>query len=90
MLEDRVFHVLVVTARGYQADNPSELSQSFTVQLPVDYSSFGDVEIITRRSHVKRTGSSQCYDVRSGESSARSEIDDTQTKRQGKKLTEGR
>jgi hypothetical protein len=89
MLEDRVFHVLVVTARSYQADNPSELSHSFTVQLPIDYSSFSDVEIVTLRSHVKTTGSSMCYDVRSGEGSAHSETDDTQTKRQGRKLTEG-
>jgi hypothetical protein len=89
MLEDRVFHVLVVTARSYKAESPSELSHSFTVQLPVDYNSFSDVELMTRRSHVRTTGSSQCYHVPSAEGSAGTEPSDHQRKRQGKKLTEG-
>jgi hypothetical protein len=89
MLEDRVFHVLAVTARSYRTENPSELSHSFTVQLPIDYNTFSDVELMTRRSHVKVSRSSRCYHVPSGEGSAGTEPSDDQRKRQGNKLTEG-
>ena len=46
LLQDRVFHVLVVTANTYQKEAPSELCKSFTVQLPINYASFGDVKIV--------------------------------------------
>ncbi|KAL1793344.1 hypothetical protein ACET3X_008326 [Alternaria dauci] len=88
LLQDRVFHVLVVTANTYQKNNPSELSKSFTVQLPIDYASFGDVEIMQEMSRMKARGSSQCYHFPSNAESGL--IPDAhQKQRQGKKLTEG-
>ncbi|KAF1838610.1 hypothetical protein BDW02DRAFT_488663 [Decorospora gaudefroyi] len=89
LLQDRVFHVLVVTARSYHAESPAELSHSFTVQLPVDYDSFSDVAIVQRRSHAKKTASSQCYHFPSDADSPRSRPGAVEQKHQGKKLTEG-
>jgi hypothetical protein len=88
LLQDRVFHVLIVTANTYRADSPSELSKSFTVQLPVDYASFGDVKIVQARSRMKTKGSSQCYHF-TPNAEAGSTPDTNQKQRQGKKLTEG-
>jgi hypothetical protein len=89
LLQDRVFHVLVVTARTYHADDPSVLSQSYTIQLPVDYESLDDVAIIRQRSHIKALGSSRCYHVPSDAGSPLSQPSALQKKRQGRKLTEG-
>lgn len=88
LLQDRVFHVLVVTANTYQKEAPSELCKSFTVQLPIDYASFGDVKIVQETSRMKMRGSSQCYHFPSSAESG-STLDANQKQRQGKKLTEG-
>ncbi|CAN9392204.1 unnamed protein product [Alternaria sp. RS040] len=88
LLQDRVFHVLVVTANTYQKEAPSELYKSFTVQLPIDYASFGDVKIVQETSRMKMRGSSQCYHFPSSAESG-SAPDANQKQRQGKKLTEG-
>lgn len=88
LLQDRVFHVLIVTANTYRAGNPSELSESFTVQLPIDYATFGDVNTVQARSRMKTKGSSQCYHFSSNAESG-SIPDANQKQRQGKKLTEG-
>jgi hypothetical protein len=54
MLEDRVFHVLAVTARSYRTENPSELSHSFTVQLPIDYNTFSEPSDDQRKRQGKK------------------------------------
>ncbi|CAG5183425.1 uncharacterized protein ALTATR162_LOCUS10574 [Alternaria atra] len=88
LLQDRVFHVLIVTANTYRSHSPSELSKSFTVQLPLDYASFGDVKIVQERSRMKTKGSSQCYHFPSIAGSG-STPNANPKQHQGKKLTEG-
>ena len=87
LLQDRVFHALIVTMNTYNADL-SELASSFTVQLPMDYTSFGDVKIMQERSRMERKGSSQLYRFPSN-IGPDSTPDANQKQRQGKKLTEG-
>lgn len=87
-LQDRVFHVLVVTTQTKHAESPGELARTFTVQLPVDFESFGN-GIMAQRSHVKKIGSSRTYQVPQGQESC-SFKPDVQRSRQGRKLTEGK
>jgi hypothetical protein len=72
----------------YTTESLSELAQSFTVQLPIDYASFGDVKIIQERSRMKTKGSSLCYQFPSSAGSGPTP-NANQKQRQGKKLTEG-
>ncbi|KAG9196352.1 hypothetical protein G6011_01473 [Alternaria panax] len=88
LLQDRVFHVLIVTANTYRTGSPSELSKSSTIQLPIDYASFSDVRVVQERSRMKTKGSSQCYHFPSNAESG-TPPDANQKQRQGKKLTEG-
>jgi hypothetical protein len=87
-LQDRVFHVLVVTTQTNSTETPSELVRSSTVQLPIDYESFND-SIIVKRSRVKRTGSSRSYQIPQGYETSGSKPTDVQQSHQGRKLTEG-
>ncbi|KAI4618577.1 hypothetical protein J4E80_005179 [Alternaria sp. BMP 0032] len=66
----------------------SDLASSFTVQLPIDYASFGDVKIMQERSRMETKGSSQLYRFPSDTGSGATP-DANQKQRQGKKLTEG-
>lgn len=68
LLNDRVFHVLVVTAHSTYHDEvdqsmtqSEERRQSYTVQLPIDFQTFNKVDTIMRRSHVRTKGSSLRY-----------------------------
>ncbi|CAA9962354.1 DUF3074 domain containing protein [Pyrenophora teres f. maculata] len=90
LLQHRVFHVLVITTQTYREESSSELSQSITVQLPVDYASFADVDIVKAKSHVKTSGSSLCYHFPQSIERHGIQPNVTQKSRDGKKLTEGR
>jgi len=90
LLQHRVFHVLVVTTQTYRADSSTELSQSTTVQLPIDYASFADVDCVKARSHVRTSGSSLCYYFPQSIERHGLQPNVTQKSREGKKLTEGR
>ncbi|EMD90935.1 hypothetical protein COCC4DRAFT_60247 [Bipolaris maydis ATCC 48331] len=89
LLQDRVFHVLVVTTQTNHAESPSELARSSTVQLPIDFESFDDSTIV-QRSHVKKTGSSRTYQILEGHEKFDSKHPDKRLPHQGKKLTEGK
>ncbi|EUC35415.1 hypothetical protein COCCADRAFT_90863 [Bipolaris zeicola 26-R-13] len=88
LLQDRVFHVLVVTTQTNHLESP-ELARSSTVQLPIDFESFNDSAIV-KRSHVKKTGSSKTYQIPQGHESPDSKPTDKRLPHQGKKLTEGK
>lgn len=88
LLQDRVFHALIVTMNTHKAESLSDLASSFTVQLPIDYASFGDVKIMQERSRMETKGSSQLYRFPSDTGSGATP-DANQKQRQGKKLTEG-
>ncbi|USP79925.1 hypothetical protein yc1106_07199 [Curvularia clavata] len=88
-LQDRVFHVLVVTTQSNHNESSSELARSSTVQLPIDYDTFND-SIIGQRSYVKKTGSSRNYQIPQGHENPGSKPSDAQRSHQGKKLTEGK
>ncbi|KAL6709758.1 hypothetical protein ACN47E_001187 [Coniothyrium glycines] len=95
-LQDRVFHVLVVTAHSTsRSNNESEASpsvsdvpQSFTAQLPIDFESLSQLETISKRSHAVRKGSSTRYQYPEGSPGAKPATD-VQRKSKGNKLTEG-
>lgn len=98
LLQDRVFHVLVLAGRStHDAELVSKESLSLVVQLPVDFASFSNSTAIMQRSHIKKSRSSWQYAFPS--SGNHTVITDTgnplpqptsfQKKRQGKKLTEG-
>jgi hypothetical protein len=67
LLQNRVFHVLCITAHStYNApneDKPTSRTQSHTLQLPVNIKSFQDISAVTLRSHIRPN--SQIYDVTS-------------------------
>lgn len=88
LLQDRVFHALIITMNTYKTESLSELALSLTVQLPIDYASFEDVKVMQERSRMKTKGSSQIYQFPSSAGSG-STPDANQKQRQGKKLTEG-
>ncbi|RMZ73952.1 Zn(II)2Cys6 transcription factor [Pyrenophora seminiperda CCB06] len=90
LLQHRVFHALVVTTQTYSADSASELSQSITIQLPVDYASLADVDIVKAKSHVKTSGSSLLYHYPQSIERYGLQPNVTQKSREGKKLIEGR
>ena len=90
LLQHRVFHVLVVTTQTYRADNSTELSRFTTVQLPIDYASFADVDSVKAKSHVRTSGSSLCYYFPQSIERHGLQPNVTQKSREGKKLTEGR
>ena len=90
LLQHRVFHVLVVTTQTYRAESSSELSESMTVQLPVDYASIADVDVVKAKSHVKASGSSLCYYFPQSIERHGIQPNVMQKSREGKKLTEGR
>lgn len=89
-LNDRVFHVLIVTLHStFVLPNPDvsvTRRQSITVQLPIDYDSFRNVETIMRRSHLQQKGSGRYY---LPQSSPQYPISAKQKKRKGNKLVEG-
>ena len=91
-LEDRVFHVLVITVHFTGPAHASSSifrsrggPRSITVQLPVDIESFNNINTIMQRSHVKK----KRYYLPSNAASGTSRPNETQQKRIGKKLTEG-
>lgn len=89
MLQNRVFHVLCVTAHStYDApsgDEAGPLRQSYTLQLPIAFDSLKDIAAVNDRSHIKPK--SQKYEFRSQNGARIS--DERQKKSQGKSLTEG-
>ena len=96
LLEDRVFHVLVMTAHTTyrMADDSGDLQtlnipQSFTAQLPVDFDSLSQIPTVMQRSHVEKKGSSQRYQLPSDNVSGAALPTSTQRRTIGKKLTEG-
>ena len=90
LLQDRVFHVLVITAHSlYPPDATSQSPQSFTVQLPIDFDSLRCCDSIMQRSHVKTSGSSLRYHLPSNAAPGAAQEVEDQKKRVGKKLTEG-
>lgn len=89
LLQDRVFHVLVVTTQTNHTESSSELARSSTVQLPIDYETFKD-RIIGQRSHMKKTGSARSYQIPPGREGSDPKPSDAQQSHQGKKLTEGK
>ncbi|KAI8935926.1 hypothetical protein NX059_007434 [Plenodomus lindquistii] len=90
ILNDRVFHVLIVTLHSrfvpFNHDGVGSRRRSVTVQVPIDFESFSNVESIMRRSHLTKKGSSMRYEPRS---SPQGPITATQEKRKGNKLIEG-
>jgi hypothetical protein len=90
LLQDRVFHVLVISAQStHHSDASFGKSKSFVIQLPVDFESFSDVGPVMEKSHIKKKGSSWYYDFRTNASSPSLPPTALQRKRQGNKLTEG-
>ncbi|KAH9860543.1 hypothetical protein J1614_011874 [Plenodomus biglobosus] len=90
LLNDRVFHVLVVTLHSRfvppNHDGTVTRRQSITVQLPIDFDSFRSVETIMQRSHLIKKGSCRYYVPRS---SPQHPITAKQQERKGNKLVEG-
>ncbi|KAF1845737.1 uncharacterized protein K460DRAFT_366588 [Cucurbitaria berberidis CBS 394.84] len=90
LLEDRVFHVLIVTAHSTCPPHASSGGpRSFTVQIPVDIESLSDVNTIRQRSHVTKKGSSRRYHLPSDALNETLPPTEAQKKKIGKKLTEG-
>jgi hypothetical protein len=90
LLQDRVFHVLVISAQStLHSDASFDKSKSFVIQLPVDFESFSDVGPVMEKSHIKKKGSSWYYDFPTNASSSSLPATELQMKRQGNKLTEG-
>jgi hypothetical protein len=89
MLQNRVFHVLCITAHSTynapSADAGGPLRQSHTLQLPVAIDSFKDIASVVQRSHIKPK--SQKYEFKSQDGAQ--VTDERQMKFQGKSLTEG-
>tara|TARA_R110002003_G_scaffold13_3_gene844 strand:+ start:3426 stop:3962 length:537 start_codon:yes stop_codon:yes gene_type:complete len=88
LLQDRVFHVLVITAHSTHAIPSQSISQlqSHTLQLPINFDSLRDVEAITGASHIRPR--SMIYEIK-GHSIENSGITERQTKHKGNSLTEG-
>lgn len=86
LLQDRVFHVLVVTAHStYPLKVKPGTPQSFTAQLPIDFASLSDSNSIMKRSHFKKEGSTFRYYLPSDAVT----VTEERKKRVGRKLTEG-
>lgn len=89
MLQNRVFHVLCITAHStYDAPSGDEggpLRQSHTLQLPIAMDSLKDIASAAQRSHIK--AKSQKYEFKS--QNGAQVTDARQKKTQGKSLTEG-
>ncbi|KAF2033792.1 hypothetical protein EK21DRAFT_31620, partial [Setomelanomma holmii] len=90
ILQDRVFHVVAITAHStYTLDtqDPSTSHlQSYTLQLPINFDSLRDVEAITRASHIRP--SSMIYEFK-GHSTNSGGATDRQKQHTGNSLTEG-
>ena len=96
LLDDRVFHVLVLSAHStYTKERESSSSsserrqQSCTVQLPIDFESFRNVDSVMQRSHVKLKGSSMRYQPSSEGSQEFVQAEGKKRGKPGQKLTEG-
>jgi hypothetical protein len=98
MLQNRVFHVICLTALSKytataQGGDQKLRAQSHTVQLPVRFESFSKIGEVLRKSNFKQR--SRMYDInhRLRDASVTSNVCDTPDARQikynGKKLTEG-
>ncbi|KAH7077274.1 hypothetical protein FB567DRAFT_147004 [Paraphoma chrysanthemicola] len=89
-LQDRVFHVLVITAHSTyvlpEQDKSTTQRQSYTLQLPINFDSLRDVEAIKRASHIRPR--SMIYEVKD-QSAEGAGITERQNKHKGKSLTEG-
>jgi hypothetical protein len=85
LLEDRVFHVLCVTA--HSANHVSTLRpRSYTLQLPVNIQSFREVSPILSKSHFQQK--SKTYSIENDVAYA-SAPSTRQQKHNGKNVTEG-
>jgi hypothetical protein len=82
-LQDRVFHVLVISGK--------QSTQSHTLQIPVDFASLSGVQQIVSRSRIMAQGSDWRYnsDANRGVAAREPAGTATQKQRSGKKLTEG-
>jgi hypothetical protein len=96
-MQDRVFHVLVLTVHsGYVPPgsvNSTLRPQSHTVQLPVDSKAFNQIDVVMRRSHYDRR--THCYSpgAISWDADTPPELKNSLARQQdytGHRLTEGR
>lgn len=89
LLNDRVFHVLVMTAHSMNCvDGDTEVPESCTVQIPVDFKSICRIDAIAKRSHTKQKGSSLRYALPQDDPGATS-FKKIQKQSVDRKLTEG-
>jgi hypothetical protein len=90
MLQNRVFHVLcitahseyIVTCEGVQTPR----TQSHTIQLPVHFDSFRDIDAVIGKSHLRKQ--SRVYDI-ARLLSVPGSLTERQKKYNGKNVTEG-
>jgi len=91
-LNDRVFHVLIMTAHSTWVPGGSrgttERRQSVTVQLPVDIDSFSSFDAVNQRNRLLKKGASSYYLPREM-LFGRGPVTSEQMKRKGKKVVEG-
>jgi hypothetical protein len=99
LLNDRVFHLLVITVHNtytptadpettQDTSGLEETEQSITMQLPIDISSCGEITSMVSRSHLKPAATGFRYQLPS-DSPTSSSVTSKQKKRIGKKITEG-
>jgi hypothetical protein len=90
-IQDRVFHVLVLTAHSQYilpgAGASGLNSQAHTVQLPINIKSFQSVEAVMQRSHVGRQANR--YTIPDVIQTGGNAPTERQRKRKGNKLTQG-
>ncbi|KAH7391776.1 hypothetical protein BKA66DRAFT_26427 [Pyrenochaeta sp. MPI-SDFR-AT-0127] len=96
LLQDRVFHVLVITVHSTcpadanaKAFESCKISQSCTIQLPIDFESLSNVQAVMQKSRIKKDGSTRRYSLPTSTATDTAEFLDTQKQRTGNKLTEG-
>jgi hypothetical protein len=77
LLQNRVFHVLCITAHSTQPTN--SLSQSHTLQLPINFPSFAPIPSMISKSHIHPTSLKYNNPSANGR----------QKKQNGNKFTEG-
>lgn len=95
LLDDRVFHVLVITIHSTYKVPASEsrseasgIAQTFTIQLPIEIETYNNVPAIVQKSHIRMKGSSQYYHFPSQAGTL--ETTDSQSKKTNRKVVEGK
>jgi hypothetical protein len=97
LLQNRVFHVLVVSARlKNDSTNEDGTHMSWTAQLPIDFDSFSDVPCIRQESYMSakrryaRPTSSSSQTLSASASDDNGNGSGFKKEYEGKKLTEGK